>query len=228
MTPGRRAAGFAALAALAGLAHTASFSPTEAWWLQPLALAALAVLVSAAPTRAAAAWRAWAFGAAGLTAGLWWLYISMHRYGHLPGWMAALAVVALAALLALYGALAFALAWPALRERARPWRGAAAFIAAWLGAELARGQWLTGFPWIASGYAHTQGPLAAWAPWIGVYGITALAALVDAQVEAQAVLVQPINHGRLLDKDDLVPGQRKAAADISPNGPRPKGKDFQR
>jgi apolipoprotein N-acyltransferase len=45
-------------------------------------------------------------------------------------------------------------------------------------AELARGLVFTGFPWIASGYAHAVGPLAAWAPWIGVYGLCTLAAAV--------------------------------------------------
>ncbi|MDP1346602.1 hypothetical protein Q6271_29230, partial [Klebsiella pneumoniae] len=52
-----------------------------------------------------------------------------------------------------------------------------ALVPAWLLAELARASWFSGFPWIASGYAHTVGPLAGWAPWVGVYGITALAAL---------------------------------------------------
>ena len=43
----------------------------------------------------------------------------------------------------------------------------------WLLAELARGVIFTGFPWLASGYAHVDSPLAALAPWIGVYGIGA-------------------------------------------------------
>ena len=30
---------------------------------------------------------------------------------------------------------------------------------------ITRGLVFTGFPWIASGYAHAVGPLAAWAPW---------------------------------------------------------------
>ena len=38
------------------------------------------------------------------------------------------------------------------------------------------GVWFTGFPWGAGGYAHTGGPLAGYAPWLGVYGVGAVAA----------------------------------------------------
>lgn len=171
----------AAAAAAAGLLHTASFAPLEAWWLQPLALAALWALVRRAPTARAAAFTGWAFGAAGLAAGLWWLVISMWRYGGMPLPLAVAALLVLAALLALYPALALGWAW---RHRARPLAGALAFALAWLAAELARAQWFTGFPWIASGYAHSSGPLAGWAPWVGVYGIGLLSALAAAALPA--------------------------------------------
>ncbi len=47
-------------------------------------------------------------------------------------------------------------------------------------AELARGVLFTGFPWVASGYSQVEGPLAALAPWIGVYGIGAVLAALAA------------------------------------------------
>jgi apolipoprotein N-acyltransferase len=50
------------------------------------------------------------------------------------------------------------------------------FAALWTLAELMRGRWLTGFPWGAGGYAHIDGMLSVWAPWVGVYGIGALLA----------------------------------------------------
>jgi apolipoprotein N-acyltransferase len=159
-------------AALAGVLHTAAFSPTEAWWLQPLALSILFYLArDAQPGRAAQL--GGVFGVTGLCTGLWWLHISLNQFGHLPWLMAAAAVLLLALFLASYFALALGLAarWVA----PGPWR-MFAFAAAWLLAELARGSWFTGFAWMASGYAHTVGPLAYWAPWVGVYGITALAA----------------------------------------------------
>ena len=108
---------------------------------------------------------------------MWWLFISMHRYGGLPAWMAATAVLLLAA--ALSGWLALAAA-----AYARWRRGGAGdawlFAALWLLAELARGVVFTGFPWLASGYSQLDAPLAALAPWVGVYGIGAVLAFAAA------------------------------------------------
>ena len=163
----------------AGVAQAMSFAPSEFWWLQILSTGALVALLADASARAAAA-RAWAFGFGWLGAGFWWLYISLHVYGYLPAWLSALAVAVLAALMALYYAIAGWL-WVRLR-RNRPLVDAVLFSAVWLMAELARGRFLTGFPWIAGGYAHTSGPLTTWAPYVGVYGIGALAAFVSAAV----------------------------------------------
>ncbi len=173
--PGRRSA--LLLAACAGVLHTASFAPLEWWWLQILALAGLAALMrDASPRRAAAL--GWAFGTAWLGSGLWWLFNSLYLYGHLPAWMSVLAVAVLAALLALYYAAA---GWLWSRWRTgHPLADAFTWAAAWSLGEIARGTLLTGFPWIAGGYAHTGGPLAGWAAWIGVYGIGLLAAWLAA------------------------------------------------
>ena len=160
---------------LAGGLHTASFAPFGWWPLQLLALALLAATVGrASPLQAA--WRGGLFGMGWLGSGLWWLYISLHDFGGLHPLLSALAVALLAAFLSSYLALALAL-WAAWRP-GRPVGDALTFAACWLLFELARGQWFTGFPWLASGYAHTDGPLAALAPWVGVYGIGALAALL--------------------------------------------------
>ena len=45
--------------------------------------------------------RGWCFTAAWLAATFWWLYVSLHVYGGLPAWLAALAVLLLAAALSL-------------------------------------------------------------------------------------------------------------------------------
>jgi len=166
------------LAALAlGALQTQAYVHTQLWWLQLVCTGALAWRVArAAPARAA--WLGACFGTAWVAAGTWWLFISMHRYGGLPAWMAVLAVLALSAFLSLY--LALALSLFARWRRDRPVTDALMFAAFWLLAELARGAIFTGFPWVASGYAHVDGPLAAWAPWVGVYGMGALAAFIAA------------------------------------------------
>jgi apolipoprotein N-acyltransferase len=144
------------------------------WWLQLLSLATLAGLLQRQATWRGAAFVGWCFGTAWLVATFWWLYISMHVYGGLAAPLAAAAVVLLAAFLALDYALAAAL-WRLGAGRG-PGSDAALFAGLWLGAELLRGTLYTGFPWGAGGYAHVDGPLAALAPWVGVYGIGAVAA----------------------------------------------------
>jgi apolipoprotein N-acyltransferase len=166
----------AAVALAAGLLHTASFAPTDAWWAQLAALGILFSLVTRATPRVAALCGA-LFGWSWLASGLWWVHISMHQFGGIPWLLAAFAVGLLAAGLSLYYALALGLT---ARWIAPGRHRLLALVPAWLLAELARATWFTGFPWIASGYAHTVGPLAGWAPWVGVYGITALAALASA------------------------------------------------
>lgn len=139
------------------------------------------------------------FATSAMAATWGWLYVSMHRYGGFPSWLAALAVLLLAAGLSLYFAAAGGV-WVALFRRsilsARMTEGRYAtqtddmtlaefkqgffgillFGALWTLAELCRGQLLTGFPWGAGGYAHLQSTLAGYAPWLGVYGMGAIAA----------------------------------------------------
>jgi apolipoprotein N-acyltransferase len=161
------------LVALVGALQTVAFVAGDLWPLQMIAVGLLAWRVGRASPRRAAA-LGFAFGAAWLCAGTWWLFVSMHRYGGLAAPLAALAVLALAAFLSLYLAAAMALA--AHWRPSSPARAATVFAAAWLLAELARAVFLTGFPWVASGYAHVDSPLGGFAPWLGVYGIGALAA----------------------------------------------------
>lgn len=139
------------------------------------------------------------FATSAMAATWGWLYVSMHKYGGLPSWLAALAVLLLAAGLSIYFAAAGGVwvVWfrrtilsarliegryatqtdgMTLAEFKQGFLGILLFGALWTMAELCRGQLLTGFPWGASGYAHLQSTLAGYAPWLGVYGIGAIAA----------------------------------------------------
>jgi apolipoprotein N-acyltransferase len=174
LLPWRRAA--AALGA--GALHAVSFAPAGLPWLQMLALGALFWLALDAEGRRAsrrAAALGWVFGLGWFGIGVSWVYISLHAYGDLAAPLSALATFALAALLSLFPAAALAAG-----VRGGPPRGparAAALVAAWTLSEWLRGVVLSGFPWLAAGYAHTDGPLAGYAPLLGVYGVGAIAAL---------------------------------------------------
>ncbi len=183
----------AALAVLAaGLGHALSMAwPLAAPWVLPglvpgqalggLQVAALAVLVwqlERARSPAEAFRLAWLFGLAMLAGTFWWLFISLHRYGGLPGPLAVAAVLCLAGLLALYYAAA---AGVYVRFKPRACLGRVVLFAGlWLLAELARVALFTGFPWGEGGYAHVDGWARPLAAWIGVHGLTWLAAAVAA------------------------------------------------
>lgn len=119
------------------------------WWLQILSLAVLARALQTAQRPAQAAGRAMLYATAWLVATFWWLFISMHVYGGLPAPLAVAAVLALAAFLGSYYAVA-AWGWHKLRPTSTA-GGALLFAAVWLLAELARGWLWTGFPWGAGG-----------------------------------------------------------------------------
>ncbi len=149
-----------------------------AWWLQLASLAVLAWLVQREASWKRAGLIGWAFGTSWLVGTFWWLFISMHTYGGLSTPLAVLAVLGLAAFLAFYYAAACAVF--ARLKATQAVLNCLLFAGLWLLAELARGVLFTGFPWGAGGYAHVDGPLAAFAPWVGAYGLCFLAALVAA------------------------------------------------
>ncbi len=154
------------------------------WWLPLLSLGLLAWLLDgwgqlALSQGAQHAWRpaAWLgglFTTAWLAGTFWWIFIALHTYGGLPAVLSVVAVVALAALLAIYYAVVcgcFVLLAPV-----RPAWAAIVFASLWVLAELARGVWLTGFGWGAVAYAQLDGPLIAYVPFIGMYGLCILVA----------------------------------------------------
>ena len=146
-------------------------------WLQLVSMAAAVVVITRSRSTWDAALKTGVFATTWLCASFAWLYVSMHQYGGLPAWAAAAAVLLLAMALSLYYAAAGAVYWR--------WRGehpvwaACLFAATWTMAELARGQWLTGFPWGAIGYAHVD-QWGEWLRWLGVYGVGAMAAALAA------------------------------------------------
>ena len=160
------------------------------WWLQLLAMGVFARALLGAGSLKQAAWRSWVFSTAWMCGSIWWLYISMHTYGGLPGWLAALAVLLLSSCLALFYMLVCMIFHHITIKNVKNVQNIAVagvfnayaaiiFAACWMLAELARGTWLTGFPWGAVGYSHVDGPLAGLASSIGVYGMCFVSAYMS-------------------------------------------------
>jgi len=165
------------LAVLAGALCVFGFAPFGIFPIPVLALAVLFVLWSRVATPRAAARLGFMFGLGLFTAGIGWIYIAMHDYGGMPLPLSLLAALLFAAFWALLPALAgfahFCIAAPKVL------RFTLVMPAVWVLLEWIRGFLVTGFPWLTLGYAHSDSPLAGYAPLFGVYGVS-LAAAVSA------------------------------------------------
>lgn len=168
------------VALIAGACNVFAFAPFGLWVIQLLTLALIFRLALHARAWRTSALIGWAYGLGWSVAGVHWLYISMHRYGGLPGWMAATAVVLLGLVLGAFAALGIGgAAWLKRRWSVSDTLTLMLLLpACWALAEWLRGWVFTGFPWVSSGYAHTASPLGAYAPIIGVYGLALVSALI--------------------------------------------------
>jgi apolipoprotein N-acyltransferase len=110
---------------------------------------------------------------------LWWIVVTVVRYGGLPWVAGAGCLVGLAGYLALFPALsAGAVAAASAR---RPALGLVLAPIAWTGLEWARGTLFSGFPWGDLPQALWQQPTSlALAPWVGIDGVRLALAGVSA------------------------------------------------
>jgi apolipoprotein N-acyltransferase len=107
----------------------------------------------------------------------YWTGAVMRQYGDLQPVVATALMLALATYLALYPAI-FTLVLQRLLARFGV-RGLLLAPAAWVATEFGRGYVFTGFPWVNLGYSQaTVLPVAQLASVCGVYGLSALVALV--------------------------------------------------
>jgi apolipoprotein N-acyltransferase len=155
-----------------GALLTCSFAPLGWWLLAILCPAVLMYLWEDAAPRAAA-WLGFWFNFGTFLAGVYWIYTGLHVMGGVPSWIALGLVFGLSLIMALYhAALGYSIA------RWFPTSGAVRWLvgvpAAWVLIEWWRGWFLSGFAWLSLGYTQTDTWLAAFAPVIGVYGISAL------------------------------------------------------
>lgn len=162
-------------ALLAGAACVFGFAPFGLFFIPVLALAGLFVLWARAGSPREVAGLGFAFGLGLFGAGISWIYVSLHDFGGMPMLLAAPVTLLFAAFLALFTALA---GYFSARLRVTPMlRLLLVMPAVWVLIEWLRGMIFTGFPWLTLGYAHADSPLAGYAPLLGVYGVSLVAAL---------------------------------------------------
>jgi apolipoprotein N-acyltransferase len=162
-------------ALVAGMLLPIAFSPFDLFPLAVLSPALLFVLwADVSPGRAA--FRGFLYGTGMFGLGVSWIYLSLHHYGNMPAPLAGLAVLLLVAGLALYPAL---IGWMQARliSARGKWHALILLPSLWVLFEWIRGWFLTGFPWLNLGYSQVSSPLAGYAPWLGVYGVSFFSAL---------------------------------------------------
>ena len=166
----------AILAAALGAATAFSFAPFNAPFLPFITFAGLIVLWRRHPSKYDSTIIGLAFGLGLFCTGMRWIYVSLHDFGGMPAALAVFCTFLLSAVLATFPALVgFFQALIAARSTLQT---IVVIPALWAVFEWLRGWVLTGLPWLSVGYAQVPaGPLAAFAPVLGVYGVSLVTAL---------------------------------------------------
>ena len=155
-------------ATISGSLSVFSFSDISHWTIIIVAIGwFLLVLKNANKTESF--WVGWFFGIGYFGSNIWWIHISIERFG-IPDPLIAVSLNAIfICLLAFYFSL-FGLFIKLLSSSRVPFLLIAPII--WLIVEIARGFFLTGFPWLVVGYTQIDSPLSALLPLIGAYGVS--------------------------------------------------------
>jgi apolipoprotein N-acyltransferase len=162
-----------------------AYAPFTFGWLALLAVALLLVSWQGS-TPGRAAMRGWLFGLAMYGGGIYWVYYSIHHFGHAPLPLAVTLAALLVAGMAAYSALTGYLLQRYFNNGSAAWRLVAVAPALWLLVESLRGVLFGGFPWLAPGYALTNTPAL---PLAAIAGVALLSWLVVASGGAIALLL---------------------------------------
>ena len=181
------------LAVVAGVLNALSFAPFD-WW--PLCLLSIAILFSLwlSSSRSAATWYGFVFGLGMFGLGISWMYVSIHTFGGMPAVIAGLCVLLLVMIMSLFPAVT-GLVQGYFSSRSMSARTILIMPATWLMFEWLRGWIFTGLPWLTTGYAMLDTPLAGLAPVGGVYLVSILTLITAGVVVA---LIINLSLGNLL------------------------------
>lgn len=176
--PARPPARKLALAAGLGAVIASGQAPLGLWFAALPALALLTLLIAAEARPARAVWLGWVAGAGHFAAALFWIVEPFLVEPWRHGWMAPFALMLMAFGMALFWALAAAVANAV--GGASPGRRALGLAIALAGADLLRGYAFTGFPWALIGHVWIGTPVMQAAAFVGPVGLTLIATLAAA------------------------------------------------
>lgn len=175
---------------LAGASMPLAFAPFN-WW--PLALLSPAVLLylwlqAQSPRQSFRL--GWIFGLGYFGFGVYWIYHSLHVYGHAPVAVAGGLTLLMIFTLALFIGGVLLLSYRLCNGNPDS-RSIWTLPVIWFALEWFKGWVLTGFPWLSIGYAHVHSPLGGFAPLIGVYGLSFLSILLSLAIALSAYRKKP-------------------------------------
>lgn len=165
-----------ALAAVLGAAAAAGQAPWNLWFVALAALGFLTALIAAETRASRRIWLGWIGGAGYFATALFWIVepflidIAHH------GWMAPFALAMMAFGMALFWALAAAIAGLGRGSGTR----ALGFALGLAATDLLRGYVFTGFPWALVGHIWIDTPVMQAGAWIGPVGLSAMTTLAAA------------------------------------------------
>ncbi|MHA7841534.1 MAG: apolipoprotein N-acyltransferase [Gammaproteobacteria bacterium] len=161
-----------------GALLTMSFAPFYQGWLAPLALASLFILIEKTPPKISF-WQGFCFGFAFFATNLYWVAISINRYGHASLSLTVILTLLLTIILALFFAIP-CYCYKRYYSGDHPFYLLLTLPSLWTLQAYGRTLLCTGFPWDLVGYSQLTTPLAGWAPIVGIYGVTFLTAFTAA------------------------------------------------
>ena len=174
------------LALLAGVLNALSFSPFD-WW--PLLVPSFATLfwMWLQSSSSKSFWLGLVFGIGQFGVGASWVYVSIQSFGGMPPVLAGLCVAVFVIILSLF---AGATGWCQGLFQRHSHLSRLVFIVplTYLLFEWVRGWIFSGFPWLTTGYAFLETPLAGLAPIGGVY-IVSLIVLISIGTLASLLIV---------------------------------------
>ncbi len=171
---------FPVIAFLTGILTVFSFAPYGVWGFQIFCLAMLSGIVMNQFKTRHAFFAGWCYGSASFGAGLYWMFVSLHVYGGMNALSAGLSIALLAMFMGLLPATACLFTHFLMKhfQIEKCLMTMMVFPAFWTFFEWLRSWILSGLPWLSSGYAFTDSPLAGYAPVMGIFGISLTATMV--------------------------------------------------